>query len=120
MAKVHIPGRLTDGTVALRSIDPRQPPTIDFEWLKGDEGIHDIQALTEGVDLFMPGFEGAPGRYHPFTLHQPAEDDDISQNLRDEAFGHYPTSTCRMGPFEDKNACVIRSFVLTALSVCAL
>lgn len=106
MVKVHAPGRFTNGTVTLRSADPRDVPSIVFRWLPGEEGERDIDALAEGLDLLSRGFEAAPEQYHPMVRHQPPVNADIKQNLRDEAFGHHASSTCRMGPKGDPYACV--------------
>lgn len=106
MVKVHAPGRFTNGSVTLQSADPRDVPFIMFDWLPGEEGVRDIEALAEGLEVLTNGFEGAPEQYHPMVRHQPAVDDDVRQNLRDEAFGHHASSTCRMGPKGDANACV--------------
>jgi choline dehydrogenase len=106
MVKIHAPGRFTNGTVTLQSADPRIPPEINFDWLQGEEGERDLAALSEGAELLMKAFEAAPEQYQPIVRHAPAENEDLSQGFRDEAFGHHASSTCRMGPVDDENACV--------------
>lgn len=99
MIKVHQPGQASRGTVRLASADPRIPPTIDFNWLEGEDGERDLQALTEAAEFFERSFSAAPEEYHPFTRNQPPEGVDVTQNLKDEAFGHHASSTCR-GKFD--------------------
>lgn len=107
MVKVRPPGDAWSiGNVTLRSADPRAVPSIEFDWLQGEAGQRDLRALTEGAELLMRGFDGAPAEYQPFVRHQPAENMDPAQSFTDEAFGHHASSTCRMGPEGDNLACV--------------
>ncbi|KAJ4304832.1 hypothetical protein N0V90_000360 [Kalmusia sp. IMI 367209] len=94
------------GTVALRSIDPRQAPTINFNFFT-NRAEADLQALSEGVELMI-------GRFNdlgiPYTTITPNPEVDMKQAIMDEAFSHHATSSCRMGPTGDKNYCVDSKF----------
>lgn len=95
MIKVNQPGQTASGTVKLASADPRAPPVIEFNWLEGESGERDLQALTEAAGLFERSFAAAPEEMLPTIRNQPPEDEDVAQNLKDEAFGHHASSTCR-------------------------
>lgn len=106
MIKIHTPGQASTGSVTLRSTDPRDPPIINFDWLSGETGDRDVAALAEAA-AFLEGSFGAVSEPHsPITRHQPPIGADVGQNIKDEAFGHHASSTCRMGTRDDPNACV--------------
>ncbi|RYP00685.1 hypothetical protein DL764_006423 [Monosporascus ibericus] len=107
MVKAHMPGdEFSSGTVILQSADPRDPPVINFDWLRGEAGERDLLALTESVEFLGRIFDGLSEHYTPVTRHLPAAGQDIAQALRDESFGHHAASSCRMGPVGDPYACV--------------
>ncbi|ETN37713.1 uncharacterized protein HMPREF1541_07336 [Cyphellophora europaea CBS 101466] len=109
MVKVQPPGDPSStGNMTLRSTDPRAVPSIDFNWLRGEEDERaTCRALTQAPDLLMRGFKRAPEEYQPFVRHQPPDDISPRQGSRDEALGHHASCTCRMGPDEgDHKACV--------------
>lgn len=112
MIKVQQPGQASRGTVRLNSADPRDPPIIDFNWLEGEDGERDLQALTEAANMFERSFRAAPEEMHPFVRNQPPEGADVTQNLKDEAFGHHASSTCR-SEYTRPNECVPRTQILT-------
>ncbi|KAK7218983.1 hypothetical protein V2G26_006986 [Clonostachys chloroleuca] len=108
IVKLHQPGDgdHAKGTVTLRSKDPRDVPEIVFDWLQGDIGERDLDSLVEGAEVAYRGWDAAPSPYNPLTRLQPAEGVDLRQNLKDEAFGHHCSSTCRMGPKGNTDYCV--------------
>jgi choline dehydrogenase-like flavoprotein len=95
----------TGGTVTLRSADPRDTPCIDFHYF--DEGTdptgRDLDAVVAGVKLCRRLTE-------PLCTHVIAEelhpgplcktDDQIREFVRDQAWGHHASCTCRIGPKE--------------------
>jgi choline dehydrogenase len=112
IVKMHKPGDgdYAQGAVTLRSSDPREVPDIVFDWLQGDIGERDVTALVEGTELINRGFENLEAPIGPITRAIPAEGEDIRQNLRDEAFGHHASSSCRIGPKDNTEYCVDSEF----------
>ncbi|KAI0164001.1 alcohol oxidase [Xylariaceae sp. FL1272] len=106
MVKVKRPGDRTDGTVTLRSNDPRDTPFVVVNWLQGERGEHDLQALTESAETLHRSFDSAPAFLQPIKHVQPAEGENITQSLRDQAFGHHMSSSCRIGAADDEGAVV--------------
>ncbi|ETS80812.1 hypothetical protein PFICI_08341 [Pestalotiopsis fici W106-1] len=99
IAKMQTPGDQSQGTVTLRSADPRDVPSIDFNWFTEETRDRDLQALEEGVAFAMRMFNATGPPYAPFTVVEPRPDvGDTRQAIVDEAFSHHVTSTCRMGP----------------------
>ncbi len=97
--------RNTAGRVTLRSTDPRATPAVDFHYF--DEGSdtdgEDLDAVVAGVE-FVRGLKGTfadavaeeeiPGASIVST-------DDIRNFVKDSAWGHHASSTCKIGPRPD-------------------
>ncbi|KAJ4338525.1 hypothetical protein N0V87_003854 [Didymella glomerata] len=94
------------GTIRLRSKDPRQAPEINFNFF-AENAETDLQALTEGVQLLMRGYDDTG---LPYTVVAPNPNVDMHQALMDEAFSHHASSSCRMGPVGDRGSCVDSKF----------
>ncbi|KAK7421136.1 hypothetical protein QQZ08_010066 [Neonectria magnoliae] len=97
------------GTVTLRSADPRQAPEINFNFF-AEQGDRDLQAIQEAVEHTLRIFNATGEPYAPFTVVEPHPEIDMKQAIKDEAFSHHASSTCRMGPAGDKNYCVDSEF----------
>ena len=105
-----------DGTVRLRSTDPRDTPLINFHYFnetsQPGKGAHDPDAvaLVDGV-RFVRGIigrattlKGAAREIHPTIAAVPDDDASINAWIRREAWGHHACGTCRMGPDHDPEA----------------
>jgi choline dehydrogenase-like flavoprotein len=93
------------GRVTLYSNDPRDPPRIDFRGFEEgtDKLGEDLAAVVEGIrrvrmmaasmqpDLLAP--EDTPG----VVL---TDDEQLKQYVREHAWGHHASCTCRIGPPE--------------------
>lgn len=117
--------RNTDGTVRLRSADPRDTPDINFHYFNeltcGDKSIldPDLAALVEGVK-FVRGIADQSRKFpllitsfgprlgeeiHPGYRDVPDGDEEAMKAwIRRVAWGHHACGTCRMGPEGDENA----------------
>ena len=95
------------GQVTLRSADPRDPPQINFRYFEeGSDGTgDDLESVVEGLKLArrltkrlkdggLIAKEEVPG--DAFDT-----DDKLRQFVRDQAWGHHASCTCRIGPRED-------------------
>ncbi|TRX91714.1 hypothetical protein FHL15_007496 [Xylaria flabelliformis] len=100
------------GTIRLRSANPRDVPEIQFNFFEQD-GDRDLAAMVEGVEHAMRIFDGVQAPYAPFEIVEPSVPGSgvsVEQGIRDLAFGHHVTSTCRMGPKDAEDYCVDSEF----------
>jgi choline dehydrogenase len=99
----------TGGEVTLRSSDPRVPPQINFHYLdegterRADEGS-DLASVTAGVALARR--LAATLRAKGFIAQEEVPGDAVSDAMlpefvRDNAWGHHASCTCRIGRRED-------------------
>ncbi|RFU75444.1 glucose-methanol-choline oxidoreductase [Trichoderma arundinaceum] len=97
------------GTVNLRSTNPRDTPIINFNFFE-QQGDRDLQALSEAAHMVMRVFNATGAPYTPFEVIEPTPGIDIKQAIKDRAFSHHVSSTCRMGPKGHKDYCVDSKF----------
>lgn len=103
----------TGGRVTLKSADPCDVPYINFHYFDEgtDETGDDLRAVVEGVKFARRinsidwGIreEIVPGK-------DVASDSQISEFVRDEAWGHHACGTAKMGPASDPMAVVDSRF----------
>jgi choline dehydrogenase len=109
--KAHTGNR--DGTVKLRSADPRDTPLINFHYFEeGTPGTGDLSAIVDGIELarringritdlsngdIIPGPQAQSRR-------------EIAQFVRNEAWGHHASCSCKIGPRSDPLAVVDSRF----------
>ncbi|MDP1848558.1 MAG: GMC family oxidoreductase N-terminal domain-containing protein [Solirubrobacteraceae bacterium] len=110
--KAHTANRA--GTVRLRSGDPRDVPEISFRYFdEGTDGFEDdVEAMADGVEfvrrLMQHSSEYLSREALPGDAVQTRE--QIKDWVRDQAWGHHASCTCRMGPAEDTMAVVDSRF----------
>ncbi|KAI0854781.1 hypothetical protein F4860DRAFT_507953 [Xylaria cubensis] len=100
------------GTLRLRSANPRDVPDIQFNFFE-QGGDQDLAAMVEGVEHAMRIFDGVSAPYAPFKIVEPSVPGSgvsVEQGVRDLAFGHHVSSTCRMGPKDAEDYCVDSEF----------
>lgn len=98
----------TAGTVKLKSADPREPPDINFHYF--DEGTgkweEDVDSVVEGIEFVRQTTahlqnlieeEEAPGK--KMTARA-----DLRQFVKDNAWGHHASCTCKIGRKDDPMA----------------
>lgn len=110
LAQMPGPGSDGKGSVRLRSSNPRDTPLIDFNYFVGEAGERDLQSLVEAGELALRLFNQTSEPWAPIAVVSPGSGEDLRQSLRDEAFGHHATASCRMGPAGDPDACVDSQF----------
>jgi len=98
----------TAGTVRLKSSDPLEPPDIDFHYFEdgNDAAGDDLAALVKGVKFVRSmnrgNFEIAR-EIHPGPQ---ISDEALGQWIRDNAWGHHASCSCKIGRVDDPNAVV--------------
>lgn len=111
--KAHTENRA--GTVRLRSKDPRERPEINFKYFEeGGEAAarKDLEAVVNGVKFVRAMNAAAPGVIEKEVAPGDGTktDDEIGQFVRDKAWGHHASCTCRIGKPDDEMAVVDSSF----------
>jgi choline dehydrogenase-like flavoprotein len=99
----------TAGEVTLRSADPRVPPHVNFRYFdEGSDGRagegSDLSAVATGVALARK--LAAPLREKGFIAKEELPGDDVPDAMlpefvRNHAWGHHASCTCRIGRQED-------------------
>jgi choline dehydrogenase-like flavoprotein len=105
--------RNSDGWVRLRSVDPRDPPRVNFNSFNtasspgqsADDA--DVTALLRGVEFVRGILRRASfaTEIHPGHNLVPKDNEQRTRDwIRRDAWGHHACGTCRMGPDEDPAA----------------
>jgi choline dehydrogenase len=104
--KAHTNNRA--GTVRLRSPDPRDPPLISFHYLhEGDDHRgQDLEAVVDGIEFARRMNERIGQLIERELIPGPdaRSREDLRTFVRDEAWGHHASCTCRIGPDGDPMA----------------
>jgi choline dehydrogenase len=107
--KAHTRNRA--GTVRLRNGDPRDVPEINFRYFdEGSEGGHaDLEAMAGGVEfvrrLMRHSSEYLADEVSPSVGVGTRE--EIKAFVREQAWGHHASCTCRMGRPEGDEGAVV-------------
>jgi choline dehydrogenase len=97
------------GYVKLRSSNPRHTPEIHLDFYpEGSDS--DIRGLVQGVERLLGILNVTGEPYQPFEIVQPSPELSIEQNIRDHTWSHHVTSSCRMGPADNRDYCVDSKF----------
>ena len=102
------------GRVTLRSDDPRQVPDINFHYF--DEGTdpasEDLDSVVEGVQMVRRITKRCREVIDEEVLPGPSVEtpEQIRRFIRDNAWGHHASCTCKMGPTTDPLAVVDSRF----------
>lgn len=103
----------TGGTVRLRSADPRDPPHVNFHYFEEGTDVtgSDLEALVTAVKFvrsMMGRLEAVNKEELPGSAV--ATDDQIREFIRDQAWGHHATCTCKIGRRDDPLAVLDSEF----------
>jgi choline dehydrogenase-like flavoprotein len=96
----------TAGEVTLGSPDARDPPVINFRYFdEGSDAGQDLDAVVEGVKFVRRLAAGLKAKgliaQEELPGDQVESDDEIRRFVRDNAWGHHASCSCRIGPRED-------------------
>jgi len=95
----------TGGRVRLRSADPRDTPRINFHYFEEgtDDGGADLDAVVEGVKL-VRRLTATLRDQHVVEEESPGPqcktDEQVREFVRNQAWGHHASCTCRIGSKE--------------------
>ncbi|KAI1340084.1 hypothetical protein F5Y15DRAFT_381375 [Xylariaceae sp. FL0016] len=115
-AMVHMNPRSQAGYVRLRSGNPQEMPEINLNFF-AEGGDADLTELLDGVKTLRQAIDGAGPPITPFNEKHPCP--GKNQNCTDAAqkeyiklqsYSHHATSTCSIGPAEDKMAVLDSKF----------
>lgn len=115
-ALVHMNPRSQAGVIELQSANPRDVPAINLNFFK-DGGDKDLTAILEGVEWVRSWLgkvnASDPASLAPFQELHPCEGTIGKQNctaaaqktyLKEQAYSHHVTSSCRIGADDDEMA----------------
>jgi choline dehydrogenase len=96
----------TAGEVTLRSADPRDRPHINFRYFDegNDSAGSDVKAVASGVAIARKLAEGLKQKGLIASEEMPGAavtDEQLPAFVRDHAWGHHASCTCRIGRRED-------------------
>ncbi|GJL56052.1 MAG: oxygen-dependent choline dehydrogenase [Nitrospirales bacterium] len=110
--KAHTQNR--GGTVTLRSSDPRDTPQINFRYFEeGTAGWQeDLDSVVDGIQTVRRIMKRADGVVEQELVPGEAYDtkEQLQQFVKDNAWGHHASCTCKMGPKDDSLAVVDGNF----------
>ncbi|MCA9470490.1 MAG: GMC family oxidoreductase N-terminal domain-containing protein [Nitrospirales bacterium] len=110
--KAHTQNR--GGVVRLRSNDPRDTPDINFRYF--DEGTagweEDLDSVVDGIKTARRIMQRADSVVERELIPGPEHDNDerLRQFVKDNAWGHHASCTCKIGPTDDPMAVVDGNF----------
>lgn len=103
--------RNRDGSVSLKSNDPREPPSIDVNYLEAGSGdwVADVNATVEGMQFARRIFAGyaahtgsSPIEIQPGQGYETAE--QLAEWVKYNSWGHHACCTSPIGRKDDKMA----------------
>lgn len=104
----------TAGRVTLRSADPRDVPEVTFHYFDegNDAAGEDLESVVDGVE-YLRRMMARASRVSVREV-TPGESvrtrDDLRRFVKNEAWGHHASCTCKMGPRSDRMAVVDSAF----------
>jgi choline dehydrogenase len=98
----------TAGTVRLKSKDPLDTPEIDFHYFEdgNDASGDDLASMVKAVKFVRSMNDGNFEIAGEVLPGPQVGDDGLAQWIRDNAWGHHASCSCRIGRADDPNAVV--------------
>ena len=106
--------RNTAGSVVLKSGDPRDVPHVNFRYFEegNDSSGDDLESVVEGVEFVRRMMNRASDAIESEVL--PGDHvrtrEQIREFVKNEAWGHHASCTCKMGAGDDEMAVVDSKF----------
>jgi choline dehydrogenase len=102
----------TSGCVKLRSTDPFATPEIDFKCFEDSEQAceNDVQSVVDGVEFALEVYGRLKRQGVVAEVLDPAPGADLHEFVRDTAWGHHASCTCKIGADADPMAVLDKDF----------
>lgn len=104
----------TGGTVTLRSSDPRDVPEVNFHYFDegNDASGEDLESVVEAIEFVRRLMRHAEGVAEQEIMPGPefASREDLKRFVRDHAWGHHASCSCKIGAAEDRMAVLDSDF----------
>lgn len=104
----------TAGRVRLRSSNPRDVPDINFHYFDegSDQTGEDLESVVDGVEFVRRIAARTPDLIQQEIVpgSEVKTRDQLQQFIKDSAWGHHASCTCKIGPKEDKLAVLDSKF----------
>jgi len=102
----------TAGTVRLKSKDPLERPAIHFQYFEdgNDPKGDDLKSVVEAVKFVRSLNVGNLGLGHEILPGPKVADADLGKWVRDNAWGHHASCSCKMGHEADRMSVVDSRF----------
>jgi len=108
------------GSVRLQSIDPRDPPEINFHYFDEgtDYGQNDLESVLQGVKIVRELSDRIKSLAREELLPgtKVGTDDEVREWIKKEAWGHHASCTCRIGADNDPGAVLDSKFRVRGVS----
>ena len=98
----------TAGTVRLRSKDPLETPEVDFHYFEEgtDKTGDDLESVVKAVEFVRSMNAGNAAIAREILPGPQVGDDGLGKWIRDNAWGHHASCSCKIGRVDDPNAVV--------------
>ncbi len=102
----------TAGTVRLRSSNPLETPEVDFHYFEegNDTSGDDLESVVKGVKFVRSMNAGNRKIAREVLPGHQVRDEDLGKWIRDNAWGHHASCSCKIGRADDPRAVVDSRF----------
>jgi choline dehydrogenase len=102
----------TSGYVKLKSKDPFDTPEINFKYFEESDQLDesDVQSVVDGVELALKIYDRLKRQRVLAEVLEPAPGADLKTFVRDTAWGHHASCTCKIGADGDPLAVLDKDF----------
>jgi choline dehydrogenase-like flavoprotein len=96
----------TGGTVTLKSADPRETPEINFHYFQEGKGEwqEDVESVVDGIKFVRQINSHIRDVFAEEEAPNDQEQKDLAQFVKDNAWGHHASCTCKIGKKDDPMA----------------
>jgi choline dehydrogenase len=102
----------TGGTVSLKSADPRETPEINFHYFEEGTGKwqEDVESVVDGIQFVRAINSRIPDVFEEEEAPDQEGRKDLAQFVKDNAWGHHASCTCKIGRKDDPMAVLDGNF----------
>jgi choline dehydrogenase len=100
------------GVVSLKSTDPFEPPEIHFKNFEDSSESYknDLQSVVDGIEFAQKIYDRLEREGLIAEQLSPKPREDLYEFVRNNAWGHHASCTCRIGPDGDELAVLGKDF----------